>query len=97
MGVQLGAVTDGPAECIDVLQPFLPGQRIRAPSERVGFRPKRALLSAPAGVREVDGEHEVVNLIGNVIGSLRISRLPQERRPLFCTLKWKDATAEVGT
>lgn len=34
MGVQLGAVTAGPAECIDVLQPFLPGQRIRAPLRR---------------------------------------------------------------
>lgn len=97
MGVQLGAVTDGPAKCIDVLQPFLPGQRIRTPSEGVGFRPKQALLSAPAGVREVDGEHEVVNLTGNMTGSLRISRLPQERCLLFCTLKWKDAMAEVGT
>lgn len=50
VGVQLGAVTDVPAERGDVLQPFLPSQRVRAPSTGAGFRPKQALPSAPAGI-----------------------------------------------
>lgn len=50
VGVQVGAATDGPAERVDVLQPFLSGQRTHDPLEGAAFRPKQALLSAPAGI-----------------------------------------------
>jgi len=56
VGAQLGAVMDGPAEHVDVLQPLLRGQQIHVPSGGEGFEPKQALLSALAGIRRLTVE-----------------------------------------
>lgn len=96
VGVQLGAATDGPAERVDVFQPFLSGQRTHDPLEGSGFQTQASSSFCSSRNLEVDGEHKAVNLIRNLKGSLRIPRFPQERCPLFCTLEQKDAASEVG-
>lgn len=74
---------------IDVLQPFLGGQGFMSPwREGVSDSTKLFYFSSSSN-QEVDGEHQSVNLIGKMKGSLRIPCLPSFSPWSARTLCWR--------
>lgn len=85
---------DGPAEPVEVSQPFLPGQQTRVHLEGSRFQPQAISSFSSSRNSEVDGEHGAVNLTGKMKRSLRMPWFPPgEVSPLFgaegCRRRWE--------